>query len=100
MKNSYAYFLYHPLAREYLTKRAKGAIMAGLNMGIIKELPLNLPSVKQQREIVSQVELMRENTDRLLSSYNEKLNSLDELKKALLQKAFSGELTKAEGRAA
>jgi restriction endonuclease S subunit len=96
----HAYFLYHPLAREYLLKKAKGAIMAGLNMGIIKELPLDLPSVELQREIVSQVVVLRENTDRLLLSYNKKLTSLDELKKSLLQKAFSGELTKTEGHAA
>jgi restriction endonuclease S subunit len=96
----HAYFLYHPLAREYLLKKAKGAIMAGLNMGIIKELPLDLPSVELQREIVSQVVVLRENTDRLLLSYNKKLTSLDELKKSLLQKAFSGELTKTEGMVA
>jgi type I restriction enzyme S subunit len=96
----HAYFLYHPLAREYLLKKAKGAIMAGLNMGIIKELPLDLPSVELQREIVSQVVVLRENTDRLLLSYNKKLQSLDELKKSLLQKAFSGELTKTEGMVA
>ena len=74
--------------------------MAGLNMGIIKELPLDLPSVELQREIVSQVVVLRENTDRLLLSYNKKLTSLDELKKSLLQKAFSGELTKTEGMVA
>ena len=74
--------------------------MAGLNMGIIKELPLDLPSVELQREIVSQVVVLRENTDRLLLSYNKKLTSLDELKKSLLQKAFSGELTKTQGMVA
>ena len=32
----HAYFLYHPLAQEFLAKRAKGAIMAGLNMALFK----------------------------------------------------------------
>jgi len=34
--------------------------------------------------------------DKLEGIYNAKLNALDELKKSLLQKAFSGELTKTE----
>jgi type I restriction enzyme S subunit len=43
----HAYFLYHPVAQEFLSKRAKGAIMAGLNMGIIEELPVLLPPTSQ-----------------------------------------------------
>jgi type I restriction enzyme S subunit len=39
----HAYFLRHPLARRYLERTAKGAIMAGLNMGIIEDLPLLMP---------------------------------------------------------
>jgi type I restriction enzyme S subunit len=34
------YFLHAPQAQEYLAKFAKGAIMAGLNMGLIQDLPV------------------------------------------------------------
>src|SRR5262249_46967487 len=44
----HAYFLYHPLARQFLTERAKGSIMEGLNMAIIRELPVLLPPLKEQ----------------------------------------------------
>ncbi|NUF85937.1 restriction endonuclease subunit S, partial [Acinetobacter seifertii] len=46
----HSYFLLHPTARNYLESRAKGAIMSGLNMGIIKELPVELPPIKIQNE--------------------------------------------------
>lgn len=96
----HAYFLYHPLAQEYLLSRAKGAIMAGLNMGIIKELPLVLPCIEEQKRLVSQVNLLKDNIDKLVMTYEAKLVALDELKKSLLHKAFTGELTKSEGSAA
>ena len=91
----HAYFLYHPIAKEYLLSRAKGAIMAGLNMGIIKELPLVLPTIQEQKRLVSQIGLLKNNIDCLEAMYRSKVASLDELKKSILQKAFSGELTKA-----
>jgi type I restriction enzyme S subunit len=47
----HAYFLRHPVARRYLMSRAKGAIMAGLNMGIIRDLPVSLPPIEIQRDL-------------------------------------------------
>ena len=47
----HAYFLRHPIARSYLLGRAKGAIMSGLNMGIIKELPVCLPPLRAQPRV-------------------------------------------------
>ena len=89
----HAYFLHHPLAQEFLGKHAKGAIMAGLNMGLIEELPVLLPPLKRQLEIVRALDALREETQRLESIYERKLAALDALKKSLLNQAFTGELT-------
>lgn len=88
----HACFLYHPLATDYLSKRAKGAIMAGLNMGIIQGLPILLPSLQRQREIIQSLNSLRQKTQRLESIYQQKISALNELKKSLLHQAFSGNL--------
>lgn len=92
----HAYFLHHPLARGYLQAQAKGSIMAGLNMGLIQELPLRLPIVDEQVSIANQIAELKEDCRRLTSGHKQKLASLAELKQSLLARAFSGELTAAD----
>ncbi|MBT3068399.1 restriction endonuclease subunit S [Rhodoferax sp. U11-2br] len=86
------YFLYDPTARDYLNAQAKGSIMAGLNMGIISDLPVRLPLVEVQAEIIDRFDSLRSECDRLESTQKQKLTALDELKKSLLHQAFSGAL--------
>ena len=93
----HSYFLHSPQSKEYLFKHAKGAIMAGLNMGLIQELPVMLPPVKAQAAIVQTANDLRAETQRLESIYQQKLAALGELKKSLLHQAFNGELTKDNG---
>ena len=86
------YFLYAPQSQEFLAKHAKGAIMAGLNMGLIQELPVMLPPIKVQAAIVEAADDLRKETHRLASIYTRKLVALQALKKSLLHQAFTGEL--------
>jgi type I restriction enzyme S subunit len=46
----------------------------------------------EQESIVTKIDSFREETLRLESIYQRKIAALDELKKSLLQQAFSGEL--------
>jgi type I restriction enzyme S subunit len=48
--------------------------------------------VKQQKQIVVTLNALQKETQRLASIYQQKLAALDELKKSLLNQAFSGEL--------
>ncbi|MDQ3668393.1 MAG: restriction endonuclease subunit S [Acidobacteriota bacterium] len=84
----HAYFLQHPMARKYLAQRAKGAIMSGLNMGIIKAMPVPLPPVELQREFARQVAAV----ERLKRAQQESLKKLDTLFTSLQHRAFRGEL--------
>ena len=87
------YFLHHPVAKNYLDERASGAIMAGLNMGIIKDLPVLLPCVKEQAVIAGTCERLSRGLSDLTELYSRKRANLADLKQAILQKAFSGELS-------
>ena len=66
--------------------------MAGLNMGIIAGLPVRIPSLEVQAEIVERFSTLSEGTQRLETLYQRKVTALDELKKSLLHCAFSGQL--------
>jgi type I restriction enzyme S subunit len=84
------YFLHAPQSQEYLAKYAKGAIMAGLNMGLIQDLPVFLPPLQVQEELIGVADDLREETQRLTRLYECKLAALEELKKSLLHQAFNG----------
>lgn len=84
----HSYFLMHPVSRRYLAQTAKGAIMAGLNMGIIKALPVRLPPLDLQKKYVSRVEKVR----KVRTQQEAHLATLDELFESLQQRAFAGRL--------
>jgi type I restriction enzyme S subunit len=77
-----------------------GAANPALNRNLVHPIPTMWPSRAKQSEVLSYLDKLSEKLPRLEELYLSKLNSLDELKKSLLQKAFSGELTKTEGMVA
>ena len=52
-----------------------------------------VPPLPEQKDISDQLDALSESTNQLEAHYQTKLDSLDELKKSILQKAFAGELT-------
>ena len=83
-----ACFLWHPESRRHLQAQAKGAIMSGLNMGIIKSMPLPLPALTEQRQFVERLRLVS-SLRRDIEVGVEELALLDT---GLQARAFSGEL--------
>jgi type I restriction enzyme S subunit len=78
-------FLYHPSILQQLRIATKGAIMEGLNMEIIKDLQIPLPSVSLQEKFAS----IMERHERLRSIQRESLRQADHLFQSLLHEAFS-----------
>ena len=87
-------FLYFQLLKSLKKFKAQsvGAATKFLKLGIIRDLEIALPSLTEQKRIVSITDSILNETQRLESIYRRKLEALDELKKALLHKAFTGEL--------
>lgn len=78
----------NPYILHQLKLHNQGAIMDGLNLGIIKELKMKLPPIKLQNEFEKKYHKLR--TMEKLGT--EVLVELDNLSNILIQKAFSGEL--------
>lgn len=83
-----AYFLKHPEAQRYLTRTAKGAIMEGLNMGIIKKMPIPVPPMELQRKYERRAAAV----EKLRRVHRTMLEELDSLFSTLQHRAFGGEL--------
>ena len=84
----HSYFLMHPIARSYLQQTAKGAIMSGLNMNIIKAMPVALPPLAQQERYIVVAKEVHDQKLRQLGH----LGELEELFDSLQARAFRGEL--------
>ena len=87
------YFVNSPVAKEQFNKRLKGSGVPNLHLEEIREVEISFPaSIAEQRTLISSLDSIASETQRLESLYQQKLTALDELKKSLLHRAFSGAL--------
>lgn len=91
-----AYLLNSPYFKKILHDNEIDNARANLSLGFFRSLTIPVPGLIEQEQLISEIDALSIETQRLESIYQQKLNSLAELKQSLLQKAFSGELT-AEG---
>jgi type I restriction enzyme S subunit len=76
----------------YLQAKGKGSAQANINMGTFENEKFPFPPVAAQKQIVTKLDSLREETQHLEAIYRQKLTALDELKKSLLHQAFTGRL--------
>lgn len=88
------YFLSRKSFRFEGERNMKGAVgHKRVSKEFIENYLIRYPAQSQQKEIVNIIDILENKTNHLNKYYKEKLDSLEELKKSLLQKAFEGELT-------
>jgi type I restriction enzyme S subunit len=70
-----------------------GAAQPHFNGAAVKQVIFAYPkSVKEQKSLIEKFETLSIETKKLEAIYQQKINDLEELKKSVLHKAFSGEL--------
>jgi type I restriction enzyme S subunit len=74
-----------------LNRAAHGTLK--IDMDDIRRIPVSIPSLATQKSIISGIDSLSIDTQRLASLYQRKLVALEALKKSLLHQAFAGELT-------
>ncbi len=84
----HACFLHHPAVLKRLGVSEKGAIMPGLNMEIIKDVPIPLPPLEAQRQFA----LIVKRTERFTDIHCELLRQVEHLFQTLLHRAFTAGL--------
>ena len=77
-----------------------GMAQPKLNQKSLNNIPVPMARPMIVDAVVGKLDVLAMEVEKLEGAYKNKLASLEELKKSLLQKAFSGELTKTEGHAA
>ncbi|HEX8150081.1 MAG TPA: N-6 DNA methylase [Pyrinomonadaceae bacterium] len=78
--------------RDEIYKLGTGATFPNVSGTMLSNLELALPPLSEQKRIVKILDSLQTQTQRLESVYRRKLAALEELKKSLLHKAFTGEL--------
>jgi type I restriction enzyme S subunit len=96
-KNVSVHFIKHWLRSRIFQKIifdfAGGAAIPNVpSAKILKDILIPFPTLQEQEKVVNDIELMLVETQKLEAIYQQKINDLEELKKSVLQKAFSGEL--------
>jgi type I restriction enzyme S subunit len=86
------YILQSPLVYYDIIFKAKGVGMPFISKKDLIEIMVSYPSLSKQKTIVKKLDALSDETKKLEAIYQQKINDLEDLKKSVLQKAFSGEL--------
>lgn len=89
-------YLYYVLGSKFMYQQfnqlAAGSTVRNLNIELASRVTLPVPPLKEQKELAKQFDVLSSEIQKLEAIYKHKITNLEELKKSVLQKAFSGEL--------
>ena len=89
----FGYYLFvSPLVQKQIKDKTYGAALMQINIRDVRELQMLIPSKKEQEIIVQKLDTLSQEVRKLKAIYTQKIADLEEMKKSLLQKAFSGQL--------
>ena len=94
------YFLNSRYAKRQIDKLVAGTTQPTVSLKSIKAIEVPIPPKVEQLRVVEKLDEMYAETSKLERIYESKITATELLKKSLLQKAFSGELTNSSAEAA
>ncbi|WP_285260591.1 restriction endonuclease subunit S [Halopseudomonas bauzanensis] len=86
-------YLESPVAHDFFRGFSHGGTMEILNLSILKKLPIPLPPVEEQTEIVHRANQLFTHADHIEQQVQATLARVNHLTQSILAKAFRGELT-------
>lgn len=87
------YFINSGVAKKQFNKRLKGSGVPNLHLEEIREVVISYPRSKnEQEDIVRRLNIVISDTNDINKAFQKRSHDLDELKKSILQKAFSGNM--------
>ncbi len=87
------YFSQSSVAKDYFFKHAKQTVnLASINLRILSNFPVPVPSTAEQMEIVKEIEAKFSICDRLQSDITTNLKKAEALRQSILKQAFEGKL--------
>lgn len=90
--NRFGYYLFiSPWVQKQIKEATYGAALMQINIKDFRKIKISVPPLDMQSKLIDKLDGIRPDLTRIEKIYDAKLLALDELKKSILKKAFSGE---------
>ncbi|NCO23954.1 MAG: hypothetical protein COZ07_04015 [Candidatus Infernicultor aquiphilus] len=86
------YFLNSPFFQQIISIKVKGAAMPAISFGLINDFVLPIPLLKEQSDIVREIESRLSVCDKVEKIVEQNLSKIEYLRQSILKKAFEGKL--------
>lgn len=86
------YYMLSQIFLQYVTTAGERSVLPKVNQKGLNNIPVPVPSYKEQQEIVKRVERLFAKADVIEAHYEALKNKIEDLPQAILHKAFKGEL--------
>ena len=88
----FKYYFESAYLKSLYKKKAHGATMDVLNMGMIKELPFPLCDIQEQGQVIKEIESRLSVCDSIEQTVDTALQQAEAMRQSILKQAFKGEL--------
>ncbi len=88
----FKYYFESSSVKSMYSAKTRGTTMDVLNLGIIKTITFPVPPIKEQEQVISEIEKRFSVADKLEESINKSLLQAEAMRQSILKKAFEGKL--------